>query len=66
VGFYIRFLLEDDRPLSLEEVMAGLRAADPGFALTGGRDLTRGGELIAQLDISLPGRGAWPRRSRGA
>jgi hypothetical protein len=58
VGYYIRFLLEDDRPLSLEEIMAGLRAADPGFALTGG-DLTRGGELIAQLDISLPGSGVF-------
>jgi hypothetical protein len=55
VGYYIRFLLEDGRPLSLEEVMAGLRAADPGFALTSSGDLTRDGELIAQLDISLPG-----------
>lgn len=33
MGYYIRFPLEGDRPLSLEEVMAGLRAADPGFAL---------------------------------
>lgn len=57
MGYYIRFLLEDDRPLSLEEVTAGLHAADPGFALTDGGDLTRGGELIAQLDISLPGSG---------
>jgi hypothetical protein len=33
VGYCIRFLLEDGRPLSLQEVMAGLRAVDPGFAL---------------------------------
>ena len=39
--------------------MVGLRAADPGFALTDGGDLTRGGELIAELDISLPGSGVF-------
>jgi hypothetical protein len=55
VGYYIRFLLEDDRPLSLEETMAGLRAVDPGFALSGRGDLTRGGERLAQLEVSLPG-----------
>jgi hypothetical protein len=57
VGYYIRFLLEDDRPLSLEETMAGLRAVDPGFALSGRGDLTRGGERLAQLEVSLPGSG---------
>jgi hypothetical protein len=31
VGYYIRFLLEGDRPLSLEEIVAGLHAADPGL-----------------------------------
>jgi hypothetical protein len=57
VGYYIRFLLEDDRPLSLEEILAGLRAADPGFALTGDGHLTRDGELLAELEVSLPGGG---------
>jgi hypothetical protein len=57
VGYYIRFLLEDDRPLSLEEVMAGLRAVDPGFALSSDGHLSRGGELLAQLEVSLPGSG---------
>ena len=59
MGYYIRFLLEDDRPLSLEGVTAGLRAADPCFALTGNGDLARDGELITQLDISLPGSGVF-------
>jgi hypothetical protein len=52
----MRFLLEDERPLSLDVIMAGLRAVDPGFALSGG-DLTRAGELLAELEVNLPGSG---------
>jgi hypothetical protein len=57
VGYYIRFLLEDGRPLSLQEVMAGLRTVDPAFALSSDGHLTRDGELLAQLEVSLPGNG---------
>lgn len=57
MGYYIRFLIEDGRPLSLEKVIDGLRTVDPGFALTGGKDLTRSGELVAELDIAVPGDG---------
>lgn len=53
----MRFLLEDDRPLSLDMIVTGLRAVDPGFALSAGGDLTRGGELVAQLEVNLPGDG---------
>jgi hypothetical protein len=55
----MRFLLEDDRALSLDEIIGGLRDVDPGFVLSDGSDLTRGGELLAQLDVSLPGDGAF-------
>jgi hypothetical protein len=57
MGCYMRFLLEDDRPLSLDVIMAGLSAVDPGFALSAGGDLTRGGELLAQLELNQPGDG---------
>jgi hypothetical protein len=34
-----------------------MRAVDPGFALSGRGDLNRGGERLAQLEVSLPGSG---------
>ena len=57
MGYYMRFLLEDERPLSLDVIMVGLRAVDPGFALSAGGELTRSGELLAQLEVNLPGDG---------
>jgi hypothetical protein len=57
MGYYMRFLLEDERPLSLDIIMVGLRAVDPGFALSAGGELTRSGELLAQLEVNLPGDG---------
>jgi len=57
VGYYIRFLLEDDQPLSLEEILTGLRTVDPGFALSSDGDLSRDGELLAELEVNLAGDG---------
>lgn len=50
----MRFMLEDDRPLSLDVIMAGLRAADPDFAMGGDGALTRAGDLLAELEVNLP------------
>lgn len=61
----MRFLLEDDRALSLDMIMAGLRAIDPGFVLSAGSDLTRDGELLAQLEVNLPGEGVFEDESCG-
>ena len=51
----MRFLAEDDQPLNLEEIMSGLRSADPGFRLDKGGILAKGEELLAELDVSGPG-----------
>jgi hypothetical protein len=53
----MRFLLEDERPLSFDMITTGLREVDPGFALAANGDLTRGEQLLAELDINLPGDG---------
>jgi hypothetical protein len=55
VAYDMRFLSEDDQPLNLEEIMAGLRSADPGFRLDEEGILARGEELLAELDVSDPG-----------
>jgi hypothetical protein len=55
VGYYLRFLSEDDRPLALGEMMSGLQ--DIGFRVGEGGTLQRGDELLAQLEVSQPGDG---------
>jgi hypothetical protein len=52
VGYYLRFLCEDGQPLVLDEIMSGLRDADPGFELDTDGRLTRGDELLAQLELT--------------
>jgi hypothetical protein len=55
MAYYLRFLCEDDRPLVLKEILSGLRNTDPRFQLDRHGRLTRGGELLAQLDLSCAG-----------
>jgi hypothetical protein len=52
IGYYLRFLSEDNRPLALDEIMPGLRNADPGFRLAEDGGLNKSDELLAQLEIS--------------
>ncbi len=55
MGYYLRFLPEDDRPLALGEIVSGLRNADPGFHLEEDGGLMRGDELLAQLEVNKAG-----------
>jgi hypothetical protein len=52
MAYYLRFLCEDDRPLSLEEILRGLQDADPGFDLLKGGSLMHDQELLAQLELT--------------
>jgi hypothetical protein len=51
MAYYMRFLCEDDQPPDLDEMLAGLRSADPLFRLDGGI-LARGAELLGELEVS--------------
>jgi hypothetical protein len=55
MAYYMRFLSEDDQLLNLEEILSGLRSADPGFRLDEDGILARGEELLAELEVSRPG-----------
>jgi hypothetical protein len=55
MGYYLRFLSEDDRPSALGEIVSGLRNADPGFELGEDGGLKRGDELLAQLEVNKAG-----------
>jgi hypothetical protein len=52
VGYFLRFLCEDGRPLALDEVLAGLQESDPRFQVDGDGTLTRGNERLAQMEIN--------------
>jgi hypothetical protein len=58
MGYYFRFFTADEAPLSLAAIDQGLRAADPAYAVAAEGDaagqLTRGGELHAQIEIESP------------
>lgn len=55
MGYYLRFLSEDDRPLALGEMTSGLQ--DSGFWIGEGGTLYRGDDLLAQLEVSQLGDG---------
>lgn len=57
VGYYLRFLCEDDKPLSPGEIISGLRDTDPGFTLDEDGSLSRGSALLAHIDVSQAGDG---------
>lgn len=61
MSYYLRFLSEDDRPLLLGEVMAGLQGL--GFWIDEGGTLYRGDELLGQLEVSGPGDGPFEAES---
>lgn len=43
-----------DAPLPLDQIKAGLRAEDPTFKIDGG-ELTRGDQLLGEIEINRPG-----------
>lgn len=55
VGYYLRFLSRDARPLAPDEIMAGLRNVDPAFRLDEDGSLNRGDQLLAQLEFNQAG-----------
>jgi hypothetical protein len=64
MGYYLRFLSEDDRPLVLDEILSGLRKIDPRFQLADGGMLIRGNERLAQLDVSTVADGLFEEEIR--
>jgi hypothetical protein len=55
VGYYMRYYVDDERPIALEEIQAGLQEIDPAFALGDDGDLHRGDQLLAELELNLRG-----------
>lgn len=52
MGYYMRFFVEDGRPVTLDEVANGLRGIDPGFRLEADGNLHRADQLLGQLEIN--------------
>lgn len=52
MSYYLRYFA--DRAVTLKAIGAGLTAVDPGFKIDGG-DLSRGQNLLAEIDICSTG-----------
>jgi hypothetical protein len=52
MGYFLRFLSEDERPLALGEILSGLLDTDPSFRLDDDGTLIRSNERLAHLEIN--------------
>jgi hypothetical protein len=52
MGYYMRFFVEDGKPLTLDEVASGLNGIDPEFRIDADGTLHRADQLLSQLEIS--------------
>jgi hypothetical protein len=51
----MRFFVEDDQPLTFEELSSGLRGIDPEFRIESEGGVYRGDQLLGQMEISAAG-----------
>lgn len=54
MGYYMRFIVEDDQPLSLVDLDAALKAADPDYSIRDG-ELHYSNGLYAEIEINTRG-----------
>lgn len=55
MGYYIRYFIENDRSTSLDELRAALQKRDCRYDVAENGDLTHDGDLLAEIDINVPG-----------
>lgn len=55
MSYYMRFFLESEGPISLDEILTGIQKVDGSFRVMGEGDLYRGEQLLAQLEINERG-----------
>jgi hypothetical protein len=55
MAYYMRFFVEDGQPVTVDEVLNGLRGIDPGFRLEADGNLHRADQLLVQLEINRAG-----------
>ena len=51
----MRFFVEDDRPLTFDELSSGLHSIDPEFRIEAEGGVYRGDQLLGQMEISTAG-----------
>jgi|SRR5215472_1919779 len=55
MGYFMRFFVEDGKPLTFEELSSGLRGIDPAFRIEADGEVYRGDRLLGQAEISATG-----------
>ena len=57
MGYYMRYILTDDRETTLSQIETGLKQVDPGYSIGDGETLMYGDELYGEIEINVPGDG---------
>ncbi len=57
MGYYMRYILTDDRETTLSEIETGLKQVDPDYSIGDGETLMYGDELYGEIEINVPGDG---------
>ena len=59
MGYYLRFFDEEPKPLTIVDLEAGLKTVDAAFRFEQDGDLFRGDQLLAEVEINVPGEGVF-------
>ena len=57
MGYYMRYILTDDRETTLSQIETGLKQVDPDYSIGDGETLMYGDELYGEIEINVPGDG---------
>jgi hypothetical protein len=54
MGYYMRFLSTDERPITIREIRLGVKANHPDYSVTQDGFLTFGSAVVASIEINTP------------
>lgn len=54
MGYYLRFISTDERPIELRTLVQAMRAANPAFSITSRGILTLNSAAVADVEINTP------------
>jgi hypothetical protein len=57
MGYYLRYLITDDRAISLEQIHRGLERIDSAYSITPDGDLKYGIDVYGEIELNSPSDG---------
>ena len=54
MGYYLRYLITDDKSISLDQLQTGLKGVDPAYSVTTDGETSYGKDLCGDIDLNYP------------